>query len=106
MMARSDSGVNSMDSQVDSTASGDTISLTTLLEEMAEQDPLAPATKQDIANLLRELDTVRTEVQMVKACTQATEEEVLDLKREVQVLKYQMQSLQHSYLNDTEGRYH
>ncbi|CAH2283077.1 Hypothetical predicted protein [Pelobates cultripes] len=77
---------------------------------MAERDPLAPATRQDIPNLLRELrqmsaadvDIVRTEVQIVTVCTQATEVEVTDIKQEVQVLKEQMLNMQHSHATLTQ----
>ncbi|CAH2301624.1 Hypothetical predicted protein [Pelobates cultripes] len=61
-----------------------------LIEREAERDVLAPATKQDILNLLQELrqksnadlDLIRTEVQAVTAQTQASEEDITDIRHE------------------------
>ncbi|CAH2306912.1 Hypothetical predicted protein [Pelobates cultripes] len=60
-------------------------------EPQPNRNNLTPATKQDIADLLKEMrqmhaadmDLLRTEMQAVTARTQATEEDILDLKQEV-----------------------
>ncbi|CAH2283778.1 Hypothetical predicted protein [Pelobates cultripes] len=55
---------------------------------LANRNKLTPATKQDIADLLMEMrHGMRTEIQAVNARTQASEEDILDLKQEVKGLK-------------------
>ncbi|CAH2321832.1 Hypothetical predicted protein [Pelobates cultripes] len=89
---------------------GDAEAPTTFLEALSEQDPHVPATKQDIANLLRELqqmsaadiDRVRTDVKAVEARTQATENTVLELQREVRDLRDKINILQHSHTSPTQ----
>ncbi|CAH2277120.1 Hypothetical predicted protein [Pelobates cultripes] len=104
MATRPEAGEHRSDSQTGTTTPGDSPIMSpamTPLEAMADQDPQAPATKQDIANLLRELrhmtaanlDAVCTKVQAVSARTQTMETEVQDLKREVHNLLHS-----HTYL--------
>ncbi|CAH2285781.1 Hypothetical predicted protein [Pelobates cultripes] len=110
MAARLENGANRPEPSAEPTTPGDTLTSTTLLEAMADQDPLAPATKQDIANLLWEvrqmlvadLHVVRNEVQVVSARTQAKEAVVQELKQEMQEVKNQMHSLTHSHTSLTQ----
>ncbi|CAH2223859.1 Hypothetical predicted protein [Pelobates cultripes] len=65
---------------------------------------LTPATKQDISDLLHkmrqlhaaDLDLLKTEIMAVTARTQASEEDILDLRQEVQGLKETLHQLQNS----------
>ncbi|CAH2302732.1 Hypothetical predicted protein [Pelobates cultripes] len=68
------------------------------------RENLNPATKQDIADSLQgmrqmhaaDLDSIKTEIQAVTALTQASEEDIQDLRKEVQGLKETVQHLQTS----------
>ncbi|CAH2295594.1 Catechol O-methyltransferase [Pelobates cultripes] len=126
MAVQPDTGTQRAKPPTNAHITGDAEAPTIFLEALSEQDPHAPATKQDIAKLLRELrqmsaadiDTVHTHVKVVEARTQATENTVLELQREVQVLegssadiipnlkeKYQVDTLDFVFLDHWKDRY-
>ncbi|CAH2330312.1 Hypothetical predicted protein [Pelobates cultripes] len=88
MAALPDTGVQRAKPPTNILTTGGADTPTTFLEALTEQDPQAPATKQDTASLLWELrqmsaadiDMVRTDVKAVEARTQATENTVLELQ--------------------------